>query len=54
MAAFDRPPPVLPPGGKPGQFASKDAFASYNGTGPIDLSSGDQVRHRLSRLPGTI
>ena len=24
-------------------------FASYNGTAPIDVSSGDQVRHRLSR-----
>ena len=24
-------------------------FASWNGTAPIDASSGDQVRHRLSR-----
>ena len=24
-------------------------FASYNGTAPIDASSGEQVRHRLSR-----
>ncbi len=31
------------------RFASKDAFASYNGTAPIDVSSGDQIRHRLSR-----
>lgn len=31
------------------RFASKDHFASYNGTAPIDASSGDQVRHRLSR-----
>jgi transposase len=31
------------------RFASKDKFASYNGTAPIDVSSGDQVRHRLSR-----
>jgi transposase len=31
------------------RFASKDAFASYNGTAPIDASSGEQVRHRLSR-----
>jgi transposase len=31
------------------RFATKDAFASYNGTAPIDVSSGDQVRHRLSR-----
>lgn len=31
------------------RFTTKDAFASYNGTAPIDASSGDQVRHRLSR-----
>src|SRR6266849_793203 len=31
------------------RFASKDAFATYNGTAPIDVSSGDQVRHRLPR-----
>ncbi len=32
------------------RFATKDAFASYNGTAPIDVSSGDQIRrHRLSR-----
>ena len=31
------------------RFATKDAFASYNGTAPIDASSGEQVRHRLSR-----
>jgi transposase len=31
------------------RFATKDTFASYNGTAPIDVSSGDQVRHRLSR-----
>lgn len=31
------------------RFPSKDHFASYNGTAPIDASSGDQVRHRLSR-----
>jgi transposase len=24
-------------------------FASYNGTAPIDVSSGEQVRHSLSR-----
>ena len=33
-------------------FATKDAFASYNGTAPVDASSGDQIRHR-SRAPGT-
>ena len=31
------------------RFATKDKFASYNGTAPIDVSCGDQVRHRLSR-----
>jgi len=31
------------------RFATKDTFASYNGTAPIDASSGEQVRHRLSR-----
>jgi hypothetical protein len=31
------------------RFATKDKFATYNGTAPIDVSSGDQVRHRLSR-----
>jgi uncharacterized protein YuzE len=31
------------------RFPTKDAFASYNGTAPIDASSGEQVRHRLSR-----
>jgi transposase len=31
------------------RFATKDAFASYNGTAPIDVSSGGQIRHRLSR-----
>lgn len=30
------------------RLPSKDHFASYNGTAPIDASSGDQVRHRLS------
>jgi transposase len=31
------------------RFATKDKFASYNGTAPIDVCSGEQVRHRLSR-----
>ncbi len=31
------------------RFATKDAFASYNGTAPTGASSGEQVRHRLSR-----
>ena len=31
------------------RFPDKAHFASWNGTAPIDASSGDQVRHRLSR-----
>jgi transposase len=31
------------------RFASRGHFASWNGTTPIDASSGDQQRHRLSR-----
>ena len=31
------------------RFNSPAAFASYTGTAPIEVSSGDVVRHRLSR-----
>jgi transposase len=31
------------------RFPDRGRFASWNGTAPIDASSGDQVRHRLSR-----
>jgi transposase len=31
------------------RFPNRAHFASWNGTVPIDASSGDQVRHRLSR-----
>jgi transposase len=31
------------------RFPTKAHFASWNGTAPLDASSGDQVRHRLSR-----
>jgi transposase len=31
------------------RFPSRAHFASWNGTAPIDASSGDQQRHRLSR-----
>jgi transposase len=31
------------------RFPDKAHFASWNGTAPLDASSGDQVRHRLSR-----
>lgn len=31
------------------RFGTRDRFASWNGTAPLDASSGDQQRHRLSR-----
>ena len=31
------------------RFATPDAFASYTGTAPIEVSSGEVVRHRLSQ-----
>ena len=31
-----------------GRFTSKAQFASYNGTAPIEASSGGRVRHRLN------
>ena len=31
------------------RFTSRAHFASWNGTAPLDASSGDQNRHRLSR-----
>ncbi|MBO3753163.1 IS110 family transposase [Streptosporangiaceae bacterium NEAU-GS5] len=31
------------------RFATRDRFASWNGTAPLDASSGQQQRHRLSR-----
>jgi transposase len=31
------------------RFADRDRFASWNGTAPLDASSGNQQRHRLSR-----
>jgi transposase len=31
------------------RFPTKAHFASWNGTAPLDASSGDQTRHRLSR-----
>src|SRR4029077_9898317 len=31
------------------RFASRDHCASWNGTAPLDASSGQQLRHRLSR-----
>jgi transposase len=40
---------ILAETGEVARFATKDKFASYNGTAPIDASSGEQARHRLSR-----
>ena len=31
------------------RFPTRGHFASWNGTAPLDASSGDQIRHRLSR-----
>jgi transposase len=31
------------------RFATADHYASYTGTAPIEVSSGEQTRHRLSR-----
>jgi transposase len=35
--------------GDVGRFPTRDHFASYTGTAPIAVSSGDHHRHRLSR-----
>ncbi|HUW01984.1 MAG TPA: IS110 family transposase [Acidimicrobiales bacterium] len=34
--------------GDPARFATKEKFASYNGTAPIEASSGPSKRHRLN------
>jgi transposase len=34
--------------GDPSRFASTDHYAAYNGTAPIEVSSGGKKRHRLS------
>ena len=31
------------------RFTSRDQFAAYNGTAPVEVSSGGRVTHRLSR-----
>src|SRR5688572_32951786 len=31
------------------RFADRNRFASWTGTAPLDASSGEHVRHRLSR-----
>ena len=40
---------ILGHAGDIGRFASSDHFASYSGTAPIEISSGEVRRHRLSR-----
>ena len=39
---------ILGYSGDIGRFATKAQFASYNGTAPIEASSGGKVRHRLN------
>jgi len=34
--------------GDPSRFASADHYAAYNGTAPIEYSSGGSIKHRLS------
>ena len=34
--------------GDPARFPTKDKFASYNGTAPLEASSGPKARHRLN------
>ena len=40
---------ILADVGDVARFPSKAHFASWNGTAPLDASSGEQLRHRLSR-----
>jgi transposase len=40
---------VLADVGDIARFADRNRFASWTGTAPIEASSGEQVRHRLSR-----
>ena len=35
--------------GRASRFPTADAFASYAGTAPVEASSGERIRHRLSR-----
>jgi transposase len=37
--------------GNVARFPTKSHFASYSGTAPVEASSGEVVRHRLSRCP---
>jgi transposase len=40
---------VLADVGDVARFANRNRFASWTGTAPLDASSGEQIRHRLSR-----
>jgi hypothetical protein len=40
---------VIGEAGDVSRFASRDHFAAYNGTAPIEVSSGPRKIHRLSR-----
>ena len=40
---------ILADVGDVGRFADRNRFASWTGTAPLDASSGEQIRHRLSR-----
>ena len=35
--------------GRASRFPTADAFATYAGTAPVEASSGERIRHRLSR-----
>ena len=40
---------ILADVGDTARFADRNRFASWTGTAPLDASSGEQIRHRLSR-----
>jgi transposase len=40
---------ILADVGDVSRFADRNRFASWTGTAPLDASSGEQIRHRLSR-----
>jgi transposase len=40
---------ILADVGDVARFPNRDHFASWTGTAPLDASSGEQIRHRLSR-----
>src|SRR3954454_15490503 len=40
---------ILADVGDVGRFRDRNHFASWTGTAPLDASSGEQIRHRLSR-----